>query len=397
MRILTICNLYPPHALGGYEMSCADVMSRLRARGHEVHVLTTTTRLGDAVTEADEDVERVLEWYWEDHRIIQPGLLRAARIDRANRRRLARTLRRVRPDVVSVWAMGGMSLSLIDVIHRSGVPSVWAVCDEWPVYGPKLDGYRARRKRGVPDVGDATVCWVSGYVRGRVLDTTTWHPLHETVTGSGIDTGDFPIRTPRPRPWRWRLLCVGRVEPRKGFDTAVDALARLPAEATLRVAGPDDGAHAAELRRIAAEHGIGDRLTIGPVPRAALADVYAEADALLFTSGWREPFGLVPIEAMACATPVVAAPTGGAAEFLVDGLNCLAVPPRDAHAVAAAVTRLADDAGLRAHLVERGVSTARAFSVDRLADVMEDWHLAAAARFAAGEPVSGGLPAVDPS
>lgn len=377
MRILTVCNLYPPQALGGYEMSCADVMSRLQHRGHQVHVMTTTTQLREA-SAVDEptsiDVTRTLDWYWHDHKIVQPGLLSATRIEIANRLRFARQLRRVRPDVVSMWAMGGMSLSLLNVVRRSGVPAVWVICDEWPVYGPKLDAFRAARGRGVPEPGDATILWVSDYVRRRVIEVTGWDVAREAVTGSGIDTTDFPIRDADRRPWQWRLLCVGRVEPRKGFDTAVEALARLPAEATLRVAGPDNGAHAAELRRLARELGVGDRVTIGAVPRSGLAEVYAAADAVLFTSGWQEPFGLVPIEAMACATPLVAAPTGGATEFLVDGINCLAVPPRDAVAVAAAVRRLADDTDLRTHLVNGGRTTAANYTADRLTDLMEEWH-----------------------
>jgi glycogen synthase len=389
MRVLTVSNLYPPHALGGYEMSCADVMDRFSARGLDVHVLTTTTRL-DGVNDPAPDqaitVDRALDWYWQDHVIRQPGRWRARRIDGTNRRRLRQSIERVRPDVVSVWAMGGMSLGLLDTIRDSAVPSVWMVCDEWPIYGPKLDAWAAARGRPAPEPGEATICWVSGYIRDRVRDVVGWRPAHQTVTGSGIDPRDFPVRPRTDRPWRWRLLCVGRVEPRKGFTTAVEALARLPQQATLRIAGPDDGAHAADLHRIAVELGVGDRLTIAPVPRDQLAAVYADADAVLFTSGWKEPFGLVPIEAMACATPVVAAPTGGAVEFLDDGINCLAVPPKDTDAVVAALVRLADDAPLRNRLVEGGQATASTYTVDRLADLLERWHRAAAARFADGEP-----------
>jgi glycogen synthase len=45
MRILTITNMYPPHHLGGYELACWDVMRRMEAHGHRIHVLTTDTRL----------------------------------------------------------------------------------------------------------------------------------------------------------------------------------------------------------------------------------------------------------------------------------------------------------------------------------------------------------------
>jgi glycogen(starch) synthase len=380
VRVLTLTNLYPPHALGGYEMSCADVMRRFTAAGHDVHVLTTQTRLPGVADVVEPRVQRELRWYWDDHRIVEPGRLAARRIERHNAGVLATALRDIEPDVVSVWAMGGMSLSLLAQVRDGGVPAVWMVCDEWPVYGPRLDAWSARHGLPAPDPGDATLCWVSDYVRTRVLDVTAWQPHRETVTGSGIDVSDFPLREPNARPWQWRLLCVGRVEPRKGFTAAVEALAQLPAEATLRIAGPDDGSHTAEIRRLAEDLGVSDRVTIGAVPRDQLATVYADADVVLFTSSWNEPFGLVPIEAMACATPVVAAPTGGATEFLVPDDNCLAVPPRDSAAIAAACRRLAEDAELRLRLVTAGLVTAAERTTDRLAEVLERAHREAAGR-----------------
>ena len=387
MRVLVVSNLYPPHALGGYEMSCADVMRRFRQRGHDVHVLTTTTQLDVAVGGDDVvDVERTLEWYWSDHRLVQLGRVASWRLDRRNRRRLRRAIDDFRPDVVSFWAMGGMSLSLLEVAARADVPAVWVVCDEWPVYGPRIDRHAAFHGQRVPAPGEAAICWVSEFIRNQVLHATGWESRHGTVTGSGIDETDFPVQPARSRAWGWELLCVGRVEPRKGFATAVEALALLPGEARLRIAGPDDGSHGDELRRLADQLGVGDRLTIGAIPRSRLAEVYAGADAVLFTSAWNEPFGLVPLEAMACATPVVAVPTGGAAEFLMDESNCLAVAPGDASALAAATQRLATDERLRAALVAGGRATASRLTMQRLTDVLEQWHEAAAARFREGEP-----------
>ena len=410
MRVLTVSSLYPPYVLGGYEMSCADVMTRFAGHGHEVTVVTTDTVLpvaGDAgggAGPAGVPVHRTLRWYWDDHRIVRPPFRERLAIERHNRATLQRLLRDTAPDVVSVWSMGAMSLGLIDVLNRSGRPVVYVVCDEWPVYGPRLDAWLATGGRwrarlaaratglltglpaAMPAPRSATFCWLSDFVRDRVLAATGWRPAHETVTYSGIDPDDFPVTDDRDRPWRWRLLCVGRVEPRKGFATAVEALAQLPAEATLRIVGPDDGSHTAELTALAERLGVGDRVTFGAAPRSRLRDVYADADALLFTSAWQEPFGLVPVEAMACGTPVVAAATGGAKEFLVDEANCLVVPAREVDAVVAAVSRLADDAALRARLVAGGRATASGLGVDALADVMERWHLAAAAGFADGEP-----------
>lgn len=399
MRVLAISNMYPPHALGGYERSCADVMTRFVERGHDVHVLTTDTRLPDVTDEAQTNVHRALRWYWDDHNIVQPPFEERFAIERHNRAAVQTMLRETAPDVVSVWAMGALSLGIIDELNRAKVPVAYVVCDEWPIYGPRLDawiaGFQRRRARLVaplvraaglrtrltaPD--DATFLWLSEYIRNRVLTATRWEPAQETVTYSGIDTRDFPLSddSDTGEEFGWRLLGVGRVEPRKGFSAAVEALALLPTETTLRIAGPDDGGQTAQLMTLADHLGVAGRLQIGPVPRSELREIYAAADVFVFTSAWQEPFGLTPVEAMACGTPVVAAATGGAQEYLKDEVNCLVVPARDASAIAAAVGRLAESPRLRERLVAGGRETAAGLTIDLLADVMERWHAAAIQR-----------------
>jgi glycogen(starch) synthase len=406
LRVLVLSSLYPPQVLGGYERSCHDVMTRFAQRGHEVLVLTTDTQLPGIDPRTEPNVRAELKWYWRDHEIVQPGLRERLGIEHYNRRVLQQTLADARPDVVSVWSMGAMSLGLIQVLNDRAVPAVYVVCDEWPVYGPKLDAWLTpfRRRGGrplaplvarltglptlAPEPRNATVCWLSAFVRDRVRSAAGWSPARETVTYSGIDTTDFPLAAlgTSDRRWGWQLLAVGRVEPRKGFADAVDALATLPAAATLRIVGPDDGTHRAELETRADKLGIVDRVSFGAVPRSELRNVYQAADALLFTSAWEEPFGLVPVEAMACGTPVVAAATGGAREFLADGVNSLVVPPRDSGSLAAAIHRLADDERLRQRIVAGGVATSADLTVDRLADVLEEWHVAATRGFQDGEP-----------
>jgi glycosyltransferase involved in cell wall biosynthesis len=182
------------------------------------------------------------------------------------------------------------------------------------------------------------------------------------------------------------LLCTGRVEDRKGVHVAVEALAHLP-EATLDVVGPEDTRYVDHLRRLASRLGVDDRVHfVGAVERRELPDKYRSSDVFVFPVLWEEPFGLVPLEAMACGTPVIATGTGGSAEFLADGRNCLIVPKGDAAALADAVRRLAADPMLRASLVERGHQTVAQLGIDRLADVLERWHRAAAERYGTGIP-----------
>jgi glycogen(starch) synthase len=407
--ILVVTNMYPPHWLGGYELSCRDVVARWRRRGHRVSVLTTTLRLAGRSGGPDDgapesEVRRELAFYWDDHELVNPRPWRRWAIERANQRRLRKALVETAPDVVSVWNMGAMSLGLLATVHRAGIPMVLVVCDDWLVYGPRLDpwtrmffdhGRRARLARwltrlptGPPDldrVGPA--CFVSDFTRRRAREWSRWSLPRSAVVYSGIDPADFPLDRLAPRSgWDWRLLFVGRLDDRKGVETLIRALALLPGEATLDVVGPGPEAYVARLRELVAELNLAGRVRFRQVPRAELGAVYAAADVFVFPSEWDEPFGLVPVEAMACATPVVATGTGGSAEFLADGVNCLRYPVGDATALAAAVERLAGDPGLRARLVAAGRSTAADLNVDRLAEELEAWHLAAARGFADGEP-----------
>jgi len=253
----------------------------------------------------------------------------------------------------------------------------------------------ARRLAGVPtampDLGRVdAVCFVSESVRRTADDNTRWSFRRSTVTYSGLDRTDFPPPGPGEEagPWRGRLLYVGRVEERKGVETAVRALAHLPPEHTLEILGPGEPRYVAELRRVAESVGADARVRFDTVGRDALRSRYLGADAVVFPSEWEEPFGLVPLEAMACGRPVVATGTGGSGEFLVDGVNCLLFRARDPKALATAIARLGADPTLRARLIAHGFHTTDGLDTDRLADVLEEWHVAAARQFRDGAPTA---------
>lgn len=372
MRVLAVGNMYPPHHLGGYELVWASAMDHLRDRGHEVRVLTTGFQTATGAAERGEAL-RELRWYWRDHAWPRLRWHERLALERHNHHVLTRHLSELRPDVVTWWAMGGMSLSLIESVRRARLPAVAFVHDDWMTYGPQVDqwirlfasrpraGAIVERLTGLPTQVELDQAARYVFVSETVLDHARAAGLKlagSAVAPSGIDPRFFA--EPRDEGWHWRLLYVGRIDERKGVSDAVAALAELPGEAELTIAGDGDPAELERLRLLAADLGIDERVhTTGMRPRGELTELYARADALLFPVRWDEPWGLVPLEAMAAGCPIVATGRGGSGEYLRDGENGLLVPSGNPHAIAGALRRLSEDAELCARLRHGGTATAR--------------------------------------
>jgi glycosyltransferase involved in cell wall biosynthesis/phosphoheptose isomerase len=192
-------------------------------------------------------------------------------------------------------------------------------------------------------------------------------PRHKlTVIPCGVDLTLFGPDGPREprREGRRRLLCVGRLVERKGIGNVIEALADLPDAELVVAGGPDARALDADpdvrrLRQVAKRCGVADRVDLrGRVERRDLPALLRSADAVV-CAPWYEPFGIVPLEAMACGVPVVASAIGGMIDTVVDGVTGVHVPPRDPERLAAAVRGLLDDPQRRATYGRAGVRRAR--------------------------------------
>ncbi|HTX62460.1 MAG TPA: glycosyltransferase [Acidimicrobiales bacterium] len=187
-------------------------------------------------------------------------------------------------------------------------------------------------------------------------------PARIFVVAPGVDRAFF---APGFRPQARRalglpadgtvLLTVGRIQPLKGIDVAVRALATLCADggdapgAPYRLvvvggpSGPHGGEEHARLLRLARALGVEGHLTlVSPQPHELLSTYYRAADVCLVPSR-SESFGLVALEAAACGTPVVASAVGGLTTLVDDGRTGFLVEPSDAEAFARCVRRIAAD------------------------------------------------------
>ena len=398
MRALVLTNLYPPHHYGGYELLCQDTVTGWRARGHDVTVACSDHRIEGVVDGAEPDIERTLKFYWRDFELLRPPVRQRFAIERSNHAHWTQLLDRVRPEVVSVWNYGMFGYPVLAEVVRRGIPLVLVIGDLWPCWGPSFDRWTMMFKRGrarpmagrvverlsgiattFPDLGThSLVLPASEWLRTRIERDSPFHFERVEVVPHGFSTRDFPILDPSAgsdAPFGWRLLLPGRLDDRKGWRTAVRALASLP-DATLTLAGGGEAREVAAVRAVADAVGAGDRVEHVVVERGEMAALYRRSDVVLFPSEWNEPFGIVGLEAMACAVPVVATGTGGSGEYLAHESNCLLFEKADPDALAAAVQRLADDAALRRRLVDAGHATAEAYRAEATVLALEERHVA---------------------
>ena len=168
---------------------------------------------------------------------------------------------------------------------------------------------------------------------------------------------------PRP-PGMHRIVCVTRMVERKGVGNVVAALPDVP-DAELVIAGgtaPEELVRDPEYQRLVAlaeELGVAERVRFtGRLERGDVPPLLRSADVVTCVP-WYEPFGIVPLEAMACGIPVVGSAVGGLLDTVVHGETGVHVPPRRPDRIAEALNELLPDAERRKALGRAGAKRAK--------------------------------------
>ncbi|MET9696786.1 glycosyltransferase [Streptomyces sp. NPDC006529] len=223
------------------------------------------------------------------------------------------------------------------------------------------------------------------------------YPEKSPIVPCGVDPKRFrPVDSAAEhRPGRpYRLLHLGRLVPRKGAALSIAALARLPGAELLIAGGPpadrlDGDPEVRRLRALALGAGVLDRVRfLGAVPGERVPALLGDCDVVLCPADY-EPFGIVPLEAMACGRPVVASAVGGQLDTVAHGETGLLVPPGDAAALTRAVALLLDDPARRLAYGEAGRRRVLGhYGWDRVAAATEAvYRSVLTSRFSVAEPV----------
>jgi glycosyltransferase involved in cell wall biosynthesis len=263
---------------------------------------------------------------------------------------LARRWSRRRPDVVHAhfWMSGKASLD-------AGLPLDIPVVQTFHALGAEK-----RRHQGAKDTSPESrldeECRIAREA-SRIVATATAEAFELVRMGAdaakiavvpcGVDLSLFqPLGPAEGRdPTRKRIVSLGRLVERKGIADVITALTLLPDVELVIAGGPEalrlhEDAEAIRLQRLAHDLGVADRVVFrGRVERVNVPALLRSADAVVCYP-WYEPFGIVPLEAMACGVPVVVAQVGGLVDSVVNGVTGVHVAPRSPAALADALREL---------------------------------------------------------
>jgi glycosyltransferase involved in cell wall biosynthesis len=370
---------------GGQNVLVAALATQLGGRGHEVRVYTRRddpdlplrVPMAGGVTVEHVDAGPPREISKDELLPHMDGFAR----------HLHRSWSRWRPDVVHAhfWMSGLASLTAARARDLPVVQTFHAL------------GVVKRRHQGARDTSPPQRLGIERSIVRRVdrilatcrdefaeLVALGADPGRISVVPCGVDLDLFRPVGPidPPRRGRARLVSLGRLVERKGVEDAIRALGELPDAELIVAGGPDREAldgdpEARRLQAVAREVGVAGRVELaGRVGRDQVPALLRSADAAVCVP-WYEPFGIVPLEAMACGVPVVASAVGGMLDTVIDGGTGLLVPPRRPDRLAAALRDLLDAPGLRTRMGAAGLRRAgRLYRWDRVADLTVDAYTA---------------------
>lgn len=348
MKILIICDLFPPDVVGGYELRCEEACSWLHNNGYQVEVLTTKSSFEDQ--KHPFPVHRLLTKYALGKTPTSWSFPRRVLMAIKDNLIFKRALGQTKPDLIYIWNLTGISRTLVPYIFSTRIDKLVDVSSSWlskifTQHGPVYRVLESKSQKifakflisilqklipiislyTIKDKFDIDFSPVSGYF------TSEWnkHAHRESikpcenfqVIHTGINLNEFPYRLKEFGGSKVNLLYIGRIQEAKGFLLLLDQLeyfvnhCSLPV--TLSVIGKfDSKTKEDEIKDQIEKLGLKDFiLFIGQIDRMKLSQYYHQADFTIFPSITTEAFSRIPLESMACGTPCLSTDNPGSKEL----------------------------------------------------------------------------------
>ncbi len=357
LRLVLVHWAFPP-TTGGVESHLADLARLLAARGHRVTVLT-----------GEHDPIR-----HPSFEVVSIPTLRLDRSPRDNGEVLGTALRGLRPDVVHGHNLhhfhSAPARALERLRHELGFKLLHTFHETWPDVLHEDAMYRGWERNWA----------VSAHVQEECERRIGFRP---ELLRLPVDTElFFSARKPLSNGRGPVIFHPARLLPWKGVHVSVAMLAELRRQghdATLLLTDTQriadwDGELTSYRRRVLDEiHGwrLEDHVRFAHAAYSDMPRLYGEADVVVYPTVGEEPYGLVPLEAMSCARPIVATSSGGIRETVVEGETGFLVDPEDPIGLANRVAAILGDPPLAIRFGEHGRQRVIAdFGTDRFIDTL---------------------------
>ncbi|CAE6799974.1 glycosyltransferase family 4 protein [Paraburkholderia nemoris] len=394
MKILYICSLYAPHVGGGAEISLRNLVKGMRARGHDVTVLTTGPVAGlvtDIVDEVKVYRAGLKNIFWHHSRERRNPLARAFwhvkdSYNEAMRDYVRLVIERERPDVVSCHNLTGWSISAWDEIKASNVPFVQVLHDLYLVCARSnrfragkvclkpCNGCRLLRKRHArASMAASAVVGVSQYILNVMRDSGYFAGVLGKTIYNARNIPLIDLSTPiNSVPVKFGY--IGTLSEAKGVEWMLEEFQASNAEGTLYLAGKGEPRYEAYLKNKFASSRV---VFVGYVePR----EFFKTVEVCVVPSLWPEPLGMVAAEACAYGIPVITTRQGGLPEIIKDGINGFLCDTKDKNSLRRAIERVTSDPSVYISLAENARESVQDFidpdkMLKKYEDLLLDVHL----------------------
>jgi phosphatidylinositol alpha-mannosyltransferase len=348
---------------GGVNDHVGSLYRVLRARGHDVRIITSSHGLQKA---SEGDIIRVGKGF----SVPFNGSMGTITLSPTYLAQVRAILERERFDVLHYHEPFVPFLSLVTLTLSTSVNvgtfHAFGGLSISYEFGKRMLGHYAGKLHGRIAVSPAARHFISRYFPGEYK-----------IVPNGVEPGRYQRAVPiaRYRDGVPNVLFVGRMEPRKGLIHLLRAFRKLQRDgvrARLLLVGTGPGER--EARRYVLTRQLDDVEFLGRVSEAQKAQLFKTADIYVSPATGRESFGIVLLEAMSAGAPIICSDIHGYRGVVRRERDGILVEPGNADALAVSIRRLIDDPQLRAQLSRAGEERAQLFTWERVGQAVEEYY-----------------------